>query len=81
MFSPFRRFRPAEGTSVRIAVVSLASLNSFLSAGERAEISLAGDLQLLRMFLGMNFMVKSGVVGLVVVDIVLSHNFVLSVKF
>jgi hypothetical protein len=35
----------------------------------------------LRMFLGMNFMVKSGVVGLVVVDIVLIHNFVLSVKF
>lgn len=81
MFSPFMRFRAADGASVRIAVVSLASLDSFRFAGERAEISLAGDLQLLRMFLGMNFMVKSGVVGLVVVDIVLIHNFVLSVKF
>lgn len=81
MFSPFMRFRAADGTSVRIAVVSLASLNSFRFAGELTEICLAGDPQLLRMFLGMNFMVKSGVAGLVVVDIVLIHNFVLSVKF
>lgn len=77
MFLPLVRFRTADGASVRIAVVSLASLNSFRFAGELTEICLVGNPQLLRMFFGVNFMVKSGIVGLVIVDIVLFHNKIL----
>lgn len=78
MFSPLVRFRTADGTSVRIAVVSLASLNSFRFAGKLTEICLVGNLQLLRVFFGVNLMMKSGIAGLVIVDIVLFHNIFLS---
>lgn len=80
MFLPLVRFRTADSAPVRIAVVSLASLNSFRFAGELAEICLVGNLQLLRMFFGVNFMVKSGIASFVVVDIVLFHKIFLSNK-
>lgn len=78
MFSPLVRFRTTDGTSVRIAVVSLASLNSFRFAGKLTEICLVGNLQLLRVFFGMNLMMKSGIAGLVIVDIVPFHKIFLS---
>jgi len=80
MFLPLVRFRTADGASVRIAVVSLASLNSFRFAGELTKICLVSDPQLLRMFFGVNFMVKSGIAGSVIVNIVLFHKNFLSNK-
>lgn len=80
MFLPLVRFRTADSASISIAVVSLASLNSFRFAGELTEICLVGDPQLLRMVFGVDFMVKSGIASLVVVDIILFHKISLSNK-
>lgn len=80
MFLPLMCFRTADGTSIRIAVVSLTSLNSFRFAGELTEICLVSNPQLPRMFFGVNLMVKSGIMGLVVVDIILIHKISLSNK-
>lgn len=73
-------FRTADGASVRIAVVSLAGLNSFRFAGELTEVCFVSDPQLLRMFFGVNFMMKPGIAGLVIVDIILFHKIFLSNK-
>lgn len=80
MFLPLVRFRTTDSASISITVVSLTSLNSFRFAGELTEICLVGDPQLLRMFFGVDFMVKSGIASLVVVDIVLFHKNFLSDK-
>ncbi len=80
MFLPLMRFRTADGASVCVAVVLLTCLNSFRLAGEHTEICFIGNSQLLCVFLGVNFMVKSGIAGLVVVDIVLIHKSFLSAK-
>ncbi len=80
MFLPLMRFRTADGASVCVAVVLLTCLYSFRLAGEHAEICLIGNSQLLCVFLGVNFMVKSGVAGLVIVDIIFFHKIFLSAK-
>lgn len=74
MFLPLVRFRAADGTSICVAVVLLACLHSFCLTGEHTEVCRIGDSQLLRVLLGMNFMVKSGIASRIVVNVIMFHN-------
>ena len=68
-------FRTASSTAIRIKINFLCLSNSFHFACEVANILRATDTKLSGVLLGVDFMMKSRIQGLIVVDIVVFiHN-------
>ena len=71
---PPMRFGTADSAAVCIAIVFLSFLNCLNLAGEVAKISLATNLELFGVFLGVDFMMESRIASRIVVNVIMFHN-------